>query len=195
MARDRWRARLEDGLKLDLNKLICDGMVKPGCDLWASIRWSYTNSGGVVAAGAIRSSFHGETGLLDLELGGVRQTFALASRPRHFGGRQWYFVCPSTARMVSVLWRPYGATAFASRQAWGRRVAYGSQFETPHDRALSRAQSLRRRLGGEVSLISEAPPRPKGMHTRTYRKKLEEIYRDELICDQYLAGALARFTR
>ena len=196
MARERWRARLEDGLKLDLNKLVRDGMVKPGADLWGSIQWSYSSTGRVIATGAIRSSFHGEShGSLDLELGAVRQTFTLASRPRHFGGRQWYFVCPSMARMVSVLWRPYGATAFASRQAWGRRVAYGSQFETPHDRALTRAQNGRRRLSGSASLADFHPARPKGMHWRTYERRLEEIYRDELICEQYLAGALARFNR
>jgi hypothetical protein len=41
------------------------------------------------------------------------------SRACHFGGRQWYFVCPYTKRRVSVLWMPPGARYFACRQRWG----------------------------------------------------------------------------
>ncbi len=66
--------------------------------------------------------------------------------PRHFGGRQWYFVCPRTCRSVSVLWKPPGATQFASRQFWGRQVAYASQFETPSDRALRGKAKIKARL-------------------------------------------------
>jgi hypothetical protein len=64
---------------------------------------------------------------------------------------------------------------FLSRQAWGRRVAYGSQFETPQDRALSAAQNIRYRLGGKdyVSVDGLLPPKPKGMHWRTYEVKIK----------------------
>jgi hypothetical protein len=36
---------------------------------------------------------------------------------------------------TSVLWMPPGANRFCSRQAWGRRVAYASQFADPDNRA------------------------------------------------------------
>jgi hypothetical protein len=196
MARDRWRARLEDGLKLDLNKLIRDGLARPGFYCRSPIRWTRTRDGAEVASASIAVKMLGEaSGWFSLEIDGYRQEIALESRPRHFGGRQWYFVCPSRGCLVSVLWRPYGGRAFASRQAWGRRVAYGSQFETPHDRALTRAQNGRRRLGGSASLADFHPARPKGMHWRTYERRLEQIYQDEIICEQYLAGALARLMR
>jgi hypothetical protein len=65
------------------------------------------------------------------------QEIRFASRPRHFGGRQWYFECPVTGRLASVLWRPNGASRFASRQAWGNRVAYRSQYLDPTGRCAS----------------------------------------------------------
>jgi len=55
------------------------------------------------------------------------------------GSLRPYCICPRTARRISALWKPPGSRSFAGRQAWGRQVAYGSQFETPRDRALSAA--------------------------------------------------------
>jgi len=78
-------------------------------------------------------------------------------------------------RDASVLWLPLGGKRFLSRQAGGRQVVYGSQFENWHDRALSRAQDIRYRLGGSdyIALDGSVPPKPKGMHWRTYERRLE----------------------
>ncbi|MDI9848135.1 hypothetical protein QM467_08740 [Rhodoblastus sp. 17X3] len=199
MARDRWRARLEDGLKLDLNKLIRDGVLRPGSTCRASIRWANVYSSDESAAGVMTAHMCGKSyGWLELEVDGRRQEIALESQSRHFGGRQWYFVCPRLHCLVSVLWRPYGASAFASRQAWGRRVAYGSQFETWHDRAITQARHVRRKLGGEdweLSYGDPMPEKPKGMHWRTYERKIKRINRYESICNQQLIMCLARFLR
>jgi len=187
---------LEDGLKLDLNKLIRDGLARPGCHCRASICWTRTRDGAEVASARIAVNMIGEAdGWLSLEIDGRRREIALQSRPRHFGGRQWYFVCPSRRCLVSVLWRPYGARVFANRQAWGRRVAYGSQFEAPNDRAITRGQNLRRRLGGAPSLYELYPEKPKGMRWRTYDAIIKAIERNEIICEQYLEGVLGRFRR
>jgi len=197
MARWRERVRLEDGFKLDLNVLVRQGLVRPGAHCSGSIHWRYRFGGEEVARGWISADMTGEwVGSFRLEFGGAVQVIALAAQPRRFGGRQWYFVCPSTARLISVLWRPPGARSFGSRQAWGRQVAYASQFETCHGRALTRAQDIRFQLGGAdcVSLLDGIdPPRPKGMHWATYERKIKKCHRYELICNQYLAGALARF--
>jgi hypothetical protein len=37
-------------------------------------------------------------------IGRLEQRLDLIAEPRHFGGRQWYFVCPITARKCSVVW-------------------------------------------------------------------------------------------
>jgi hypothetical protein len=199
MARWRQRVRLEDGLKLDLNRLIRQNLVRPGAAWGSTIRWNYRYSGGEVSSGSIKADMTYERrGWLQIVVGGVVQTIDLVSAPRHFGGRQWYFLCPRTIRRVSTLWRPSGSSIFASRQTWGRQVAYGSQFETPHDRALSMAQDIRYDLGGKdhVSIIDGfLPPKPKGMHWRTYEAKIKQCETYEAISFQHLEDLLERLKR
>jgi hypothetical protein len=136
-------------------------------------------------------------GWFRMRLEALDQWINLEAVPRHFGGRQWYFHCPQTGRRASVFWKPPGASESASRQTWGRQVAYGSQFETPHDRALSAAQDIRYRLGGKdyISLEEHSPPKPKGMHWRTYEAKIKRCEAFEAICNQYLMRFVARFSR
>jgi len=165
MARWRQRVRLEDGLKLDLNRLVQQGFASPGKMRSSTIRWSYRYTDEEVASGRLLADLTGERrGWLRLELGALDQWIDLEGARRHFGGCQWYFLCPTTGRRASVLWKPPGATRFASRQAWPRQVAYGSQFQTPHDRALSGVQNVLDRLGGKdfLSVDDGVPPKPKG---------------------------------
>jgi len=61
-----------------------------------------------------------------------------------------------------------------------RSLAYECQRESPLDRVLGRAQRIVDRLGGEPYLLQGLPPRPKGMHLKTYEKfarKLRPIER------------------
>lgn len=133
-------------------------------------------------------------GWLRLQLGALDQTIDLEAHPRPYGGRQWYFLCPRTRRRASVLWMPPGAHAFASRRAWGYQVAYGSQFLSPWDRALDAAQEVRYRLGGRdwVSLDAGLPPRPKGMHRRTYEMLIARCEIGETIVERHLVGIIGR---
>jgi hypothetical protein len=105
-------------------------------------------------------------------------------------------VKPATVkdRIASVLWKPPGADRFCSRQTWGRQVAYGSQFESPHDRALNAAQDIRYRLGWKdyASIDDCMPPKPKWMRWRTYERIIQRCEANEAICNQYLWGILAR---
>jgi hypothetical protein len=120
-------------LKLDLYKLARQGFVRPGA--WTGpkfIRWTYTYTGEHIASGEIWANMaFSEPGYFRIQIGSLDQRILLEAEPRHFGGQQWYFVCPSTGRRASVLWMPPGARSFASRQAWRRQVAYATQFGTP----------------------------------------------------------------
>ena len=49
-------------------------------------------------------------------------------------------------------------------------VAYASQREVSHDRALRRAQNIRKKLGGSVNMLESFPAKPKGMHWHTYMR-------------------------
>src|SRR5204863_2856919 len=78
------------------------------------------------------------------------QWITLIARPRNYGGRQWYFLCPVTNRRTSVLWKPPGARRFCSRLTWGRQlVAYRSQFLGPADRAHAGQAKIKSRLLGD----------------------------------------------
>jgi hypothetical protein len=196
MPRWRERVRLEDGLKLDLNLLIRQNLIRPGAAWGSTITWNYCYSGEQIASGQVSADMSDAWGgWFRIQLGALDQQISLQAAPRHFGGQQWYFTCPQTWRRVSVLWKPPGARTFASRQAWGRQVAYGSQFETLHDRALSAAQDIRYRLGGKdfVSIIDAIPPpKPKGMHWRTYERKIKRSEAYESKSFQYLNVMLSR---
>lgn len=171
----RERARLDSGLKLDLNNLRRGGVVVPGeSTIPKRISWEYTASGELMAWAIIYSNTQcpEEGGSLSITLGQLKQEIRLQAVPRHFGGHQWYFVCPLTGRLSSVLWMPSFADQFASREAWGRRVAYSSQFATAHDRAIFSARHIHYQLGakGRISMDAPLPQKPKGMHWRTYDK-------------------------
>jgi hypothetical protein len=92
----------------------------------------------------------------------------------NYGGRRPWFICPNPEcrRRVAIL---YGNVVFACRNC--HRLAYQCQKETDDDRALRRANSIRRRLGWQTGSLN--PPgwnvdpawtwyKPKGMHRATY---------------------------
>jgi hypothetical protein len=186
MPRNRERVRLESGLSIDLNNLRREGFVVPGrCTVPRNIVWKDVPSGELIASGSCYSDaqWPEEGGSLNITLGGLRQKLRLRAVPRHFGGHQWYFVCPFTSRLCSVLWLLPRADKFGSRQTWGRRVAYSSQFATAHDRAIYSARHIHYQLGakGRIAMDDHLPPKPKGMHWRTYDKLAARCERYENI--------------
>jgi hypothetical protein len=113
MPRDRQRLTLESGPKLDLAKLIPSGSGKPG----SRIQCVLTYGSGETITAFLKLSDYG--GLLELSYQGRQQSFSLVSHPRHFGGLQWYSICPRTGRRVRVLYRPLGATFFCQSACLG----------------------------------------------------------------------------
>jgi hypothetical protein len=147
MPKSRQRVCLEDGLKLDLNKLRRQGLVSPSSKREAAIRWAYTYTDEEIAKGVLASNMEGKyEGWLRIQLGSLDQTIILVPKPRHFGGHQWYFVCSVMNRYASVLWLPPGAERFCSRGAWGKQVAYASQFADPDNRAHRGQAKIKSRL-------------------------------------------------
>ncbi len=165
MPRDRWRATLDSGRKLDLAKLIPHGAGRPGTDIRS--RMTYGTGEAITAIAKLRD--YG--GWLELSFGDRQQIFSLVPSSRNFGGLQWYVLCPKTGRRVRVLFRPLGASFFASRYAWGRGAAYASQFLDPVGRAWRvKAKVKARLIGDEDPDEWDLPPKPKGMRWATYEK-------------------------
>jgi hypothetical protein len=116
MARPRERVRLEDGLKLDLNKVIRQKLVRPGSKTDSGIRWSYRYLDEEITTGKITADMtYARRGWLRLQFGNLDQWIDLETVPRHFGGRQWYCICPRTeTSRLTILRRSQGMGA-ASR--------------------------------------------------------------------------------
>jgi hypothetical protein len=178
MPRPRQRVRLEDGLRLDLNKLVREGSWPRGNNrLIVVTTWSSSHRGEIASAWITIQKEGEAQGCLRIAMGKLDQRLDLIAQARHFGGQQWYFRCPVTSRKCSVVWMPPGASRFCSRGAWGKQVAYSTQFESTFDRAISAREKVKSRLIGDLDPRDwELPPKPKWMRSHTY-DRLAEKYR------------------
>jgi hypothetical protein len=157
-----------------LFELARNSFIRPGAATGPiGIRW--TSEWGEIAAGTITAEMSGtDWGCLHIRLGSLNQRIILTACPRHFGGRQWFFVCPYLNRRCHVLWMPPGAPSFACRQRWGQQVAHASQF---HDnivrahRGMARINAQLCRIGSFDPNEWDFPPKPKWMRWRTYNRR------------------------
>lgn len=196
MSRQRQRVCLQDGLKLNLNRLIRNGFVRRDAFARSLIRWSHPYWDDV-ATGTIAADLTGDLdGWFQIEVGDVCQRIALRARPRPFGGRQWYFICPQVGRRASVLWRPPGANRFRSRQGWGARVvAYQTQFNDATDRAhMGQARIKSRLIGDNDPDEWNLPPKPKWMRWGTYDRLESRFDHYEAVLDYGIADLLVRLS-
>lgn len=181
------RTTTDTALRLDVNIARKRGVLVPG---WAGL-WSWTWNDGtrssidlavqkdhVVLRFTVRSAGR------DPEE--VVQHVGLDQVPCRFGGARPYWLCPGCGSRAVVL---YGLRRFFCRAC--NRLAYGSQRESPPERAQRRADGIRRRLGGEPGL-GRLPPRPKGMHRRTYERLVDEVIAADTATEAYLESLLAR---
>ena len=192
------RPTVEDGLSLDLPKLIRDELVRPSTICNGSLVWTRVNTGERVGSIGYNAHIGGEHGRVRLhytsgwdgEKRDLDYWIELTTTPQPFGGRRWWFICPKTGQRVAKLHLPPGAFTFASRKAY--RLSYRSQRQTRFDRALGQAQKIRTNLGGSPSLIDPFPDKPKGMRWRTYEHLQARADMYEEIADQHLAILLGR---
>jgi hypothetical protein len=109
------------------------------------------------------------------------------TRP-HFGGERLWFLCPRCHRRCRIL---YGGAYFYCRKCY--RLGYESQSEESWQRQITRAEKIRARLGEDQCVEWPFPPKPKGMHWKTYRR-LEAIDgQAQDAWESMAAGFLARF--
>ncbi|MBX9756574.1 MAG: hypothetical protein K2X80_17575, partial [Pseudomonadaceae bacterium] len=83
----------------------------------------------------------------------------------------------------------YSSTLFACRHCL--RLNYASQQANKSDRAADRSRSLRRALGcneGFLLTSAECIAKPKGMHWRTFDRRLDQLKRVDAVA---LADAVA----
>jgi len=98
------------------------------------------------------------------------QTIWLTYTRPNLGGRRWWFLCESGRRCRTLYLTP-GGDRFRSRQA--ANIAYRSNALGFSDRIRWRAEQLRDSLPG--AKYETYPPRPKGMHRKTYGQILNRL--------------------
>jgi hypothetical protein len=170
------------------------GCIVPGAYIaWSSV-WTDSYTGEETASAELTAHMSPHEGLLRIQIDDAEQKIFLTPRPRNFCGHQWYFVCPVTNRCCSVLWMPPGATRFSSRQAWGRQVAYSSQFLDRDNRAHRGKAKIKQRLIGDRDPDEwELPPKPKWMRWRTYNRYEERFDKYEAILEDGIVELAAKF--
>lgn len=178
MRRERQKEPTSHYRTLDVRKLKCSGALAD----WRG-GWEWKQDGRVVASISIegsreqvrlryRSSSRGGKDPVEHDY-----PVPITWTPCHLGGERPWFLCPCCGRRVAKL---YGATVFACRHCL--RLNYPSQQANKYDRALSRARTLRRRLGndaGPLDYPAEYIQRPKGMHHATFARHIERLERVE----------------
>jgi hypothetical protein len=174
MSRSRKRVCLEHGSKLALNYLFRHQYIRIGVPIGPKyIGWSDSISRQILSSGYLTANVAESTeGWLRIEVDGQDQKIKIVPKARNFGGYQWYFVCPLTGHLATVLWKPPGADRFYSRRAWGMQVAYLSQFGSWIDRAHAGKAKIRAKLLGDCDPNGDLPPRPRGMKVQTYNRFL-----------------------
>jgi hypothetical protein len=174
MGRAQTRDCTDDYLCLDVRQLKRRGCLHAG---WSRI-WQWSRGGERVAWICIDAS----DGQITLryrnrwrggEWQGRHYPVAVEWTPCHFGGDRAWFRCPACGRRAAIL---YGANVFVCRRCL--HLAYESQREAPHYRALHKAQGIHEKLGG-TGIIDDPVFKPKGMHWRTYSRQMQRLRQAE----------------
>jgi hypothetical protein len=181
---------IENGLQLDLRRMRRHGQFLPDAHLAnGKLVWSYTHSGEQIANIGYSYCSTGEHPWFRVKYtstprGGepisVDEQFDLERFPQPFGGHRWYFICPETGKRAQCLYSPPGATRFRSRHGFRVPLQYRSQCEDPTSRLIGQMHKVAYKIldAGTPEWRKkyrtwDFPPKPPGMHWRTYNRLQE----------------------
>lgn len=151
-----------DSMPLDIRKIIRAGLWVPG----NSFSWQWLVNDRQVAGIRIRVDVQSMvlSYLIKSTSEVVEQRVQTQTYPCHLGGERRWFTCPQCSKRVALLYAP--GQYFACRKCYG--LGYATQKEGAGDRAASRANKLRKRLGWDAGILNGNGGRSKGMHWKTY---------------------------
>ena len=186
MPRFSTRRTCEQRLALDVRYLARHGMLEPGP------RRTLTWYRGDQRTGAVRIKGYGNGIILEARVWTgecwrpVEQRLNLASTHCNLGGQRPWFLCPDCGRRCAIVYSVQGW--FTCRLC--ARLNYESQRTMIREGARNRLRAIRQRLGASGNLLEPFPPRPKGMHRRTYDRLRQEADRLEAVHYGRLAAFL-----
>ncbi len=162
------KSTTSDMCALDIRRLNRDGMLEQG----RLFKWQWLIDGEKVSDISIRVEI--DRVILSYRTrsnGGEWQEMKypvyLEWTPCSLGGRRAWFLCPAKGcgRRAAIL---FGGSIFACRHC--HNLAYQCQRETNDDRAMRRAEKIRRRLEWEAGIANPDGGKPAWMHWRTFRQ-------------------------
>ena len=154
-----------DSKPLDIRKISRKGLLVPG----NSFSWQWTVNDRHVASISVRVDIdHGLVMYYRMKSTSevVEQRVQMQTSPCHLGGQRCWFTCPRCSKRVAVLYAP--GRYFACRLCGG--LGYPTQKEGVGDRACSKADKIRKRLGWPAGIVNPKGDKPKGMHWTTYQR-------------------------
>jgi hypothetical protein len=184
------RGTVEQCRSIDVNRLHRDGCLSPG---WQGICQWFRDSERTASISMRMESqrlvlnYRVHIGCDDWKE--ITESVPIVHVPCRFGGSRSYFLCPGVVNNMTCGQRVaklYGADRyFLCRHCY--RLAYASQNEDASDRALRRANKIRRRLGGDPGMAAHFPDKPKGMWRRTYKRLRNSVWAAEMMADEAIA--------
>lgn len=165
------KSTVEGRTSLDINRWARDGYLTAG--RWFNWQWTWGDGSTsninvrVESAWSIRLIYRTRSGG-EVDWTSVDYSIQLTRTPCRFGGERTWFLCPGRdcGRRVAKL---YCAGRYYVCRHCGN-LAYSCQREDAGDRALRRAQAIRKKLGGSANMLELFPQKPKGMHWKTYTR-------------------------
>ena len=176
---------------LDIRKIQRAGLLVPG----RSFGWKWTRNGEKIASINLRTdcdaplskvTLHYRTRPHGGEWKDMNYPVYVSWTGCNYGGQRVWWLCPAVGcgRRVAVL---YGGSVYACRHC--HMLAYSTQREQAHDRAGSRADTIRKRLSWDAGILNLPGGKPKGMHWRTF-DRLQAAH--DVHVNQALAGMAAK---
>lgn len=149
---------------LDIRKITRKGLLVEG----TSFSWQWLVHDREVAAISVRVDFQSMVLSYCMKNTGevVVQRVQTHTSPCHLGGHRHWFTCPRCSKRVAVFYAP--GRYFACRQCGG--LGYATQKEDAGDRASTKTDKLRKRLGWPAGIFNGNGGKPKGMHWTTYQR-------------------------
>ena len=181
MPKPRKRASLDTGACLDINRIL-RGDLKSG-----TYSQPVDDGPDHVPPREAVITLHLNSGLLSwirLQYPDLDHTIGLTKVARHFGGHQWYFLCPMTGDRASALWMPRRQNVFASQKYWK------SQFSSPCDRADLGIERIEARL--VYSEADNTTSKPKWMRWRTFHRLCQRLDAYEEVLNDQIIRVVAR---
>ena len=151
-----------NSMPLDLRKITRKGLLVPG----NSFSWQWLVCKREVASIDIQVDL--QSVMLSYRVKStdqlVEQRVQTQTSPCNLGGQRHWFTCPRCSKRVAVIYAP--GRYFACRQCGG--LGYATQKEGVGDRAMTKADRLRKRLGWPAGIAHGDGGKPKGMHWETF---------------------------